>query len=115
MAVNAVLSFSYNSLKSIEVSKYLQKKGQKQIEPTMSVIVQEMIQPEMAGVIYTLNPVNGTDEYIIESTEGLAELILDGSKAPERITFLKDESTIESRISLIYSWKFSGLIDEPPL
>src|SRR4029450_192591 len=47
----------------------------------MDVIVQKMVQPQLAGVAFTVNPVTGADEIVIEAREGLADALLAG-RAP---------------------------------
>lgn len=50
----------------------------------ISVIVQKMIQSEVSGVMFTLDPVkNDKDRIIIEAVWGLGELIVQGSVMPD--------------------------------
>jgi len=51
----------------------------------MAVIIQKMLRPEMAGVVFTRDPVNGERELIIEHVKGLGEALVSGRKDPERI------------------------------
>ena len=48
----------------------------------MGVIVQRMIQPELAGVAFTVNPATGAEEVVIEACEGLADDLLLGRRTP---------------------------------
>jgi len=48
----------------------------------MDVIVQRMVEPELAGVAFTVNPVTGTDEVVIEACTGLADELLAGHAPP---------------------------------
>lgn len=48
----------------------------------MEVIVQRMIEPELAGVAFTVNPATGTEELVIEACEGLAAELLAGRTPP---------------------------------
>ncbi|NIQ04633.1 MAG: hypothetical protein GWO20_02550, partial [Candidatus Korarchaeota archaeon] len=41
-------------------------------ELKMAVIIQEMINPEFSGLVFTKNPINGMDEVIVESVFGFA-------------------------------------------
>src|SRR5690606_1804142 len=52
------------------------------ISVRMEVIVQRMIRPELAGVAFTVNPVTGADEVVIEAVEGLADQLLAGAAPP---------------------------------
>jgi pyruvate,water dikinase len=47
----------------------------------MAVIVQRMVQPELAGVAFTVNPTTGAEEVVIEACEGLADELLAGRRA----------------------------------
>lgn len=55
----------------------------------MDVIIQRMIQPELAGVIFTINPVTGQDAIVLEATAGLGDELLAGRKSS-----LADDSSL---------------------
>ena len=44
----------------------------------MAVIVQRMVQPELSGVAFTVNPVTGQEEVVIEACLGLSDELLAG-------------------------------------
>jgi phosphohistidine swiveling domain-containing protein len=44
----------------------------------MAVIVQRMVQPELSGVAFTVNPVTGQEEVVVEACLGLSEELLAG-------------------------------------
>lgn len=46
----------------------------------MEIIVQRMVQPQLAGVAFSVNPVTGAEEVVIEACEGLAGELLAGRK-----------------------------------
>jgi len=48
----------------------------------MAVIVQEQVQPLRAGVCFTVDPVTGEPEVIVEYAEGLSEAMLGGRESP---------------------------------
>ncbi len=51
----------------------------------LSLIVQEMVDAEFAGVLFTRNPVNiGEDSMIVEVVRGVAESLVSGLKEPHR-------------------------------
>jgi pyruvate,water dikinase len=53
----------------------------------MSVGVQRMVRARSAGVLFTLNPVNGDrSKIVIESTWGLGEALVSGEVDPDRFT-----------------------------
>ncbi len=50
----------------------------------MGVVVQAMVEPIAAGVLFTRNPVTGADERLIESAWGLGEAVVSGAVVPDR-------------------------------
>jgi pyruvate,water dikinase len=63
-------------------------------EALMSVAVQQMVDARTAGVMFTLNPVNGDrSKIMIESTWGLGEAVVSGEVDPDR--FLVDKVILE--------------------
>ena len=51
----------------------------------MSVVVQEMVDPDLSGICFTIDPVTGNDkELLIEVSEGLGEDIVSGKTVPEQ-------------------------------
>ncbi len=57
----------------------------------ISVIIQKMIQSEVSGVMFTVDPVTGEkDRIIIEAIWGLGEMIVQGSVVPDHYVVQKD-------------------------
>lgn len=52
--------------------------------PRVAAVVQSMVVPECAGVLFTRNPLNGTDERVIEASWGLGEAVVSGLVTPDR-------------------------------
>lgn len=50
----------------------------------MAVLVQPLLLPDAAGVLFTANPVTGDDEVVIEAVAGLADQLVDGAVSGER-------------------------------
>jgi pyruvate,water dikinase len=65
---------------------------------SISVIVQRMINSEKSGVIFTVNPINGEDNIIIEACWGLGETLVQGEIEPDNYTVSKYGEIIEKRI-----------------
>jgi pyruvate,water dikinase len=51
--------------------------------PRVGVVVQRMIEPDCAGVMFTKNPLNGSDERVIEASWGLGEAVVAGVVVPD--------------------------------
>jgi pyruvate,water dikinase len=58
--------------------------------PSVGVVVQALLDPEVAGVMFTQNPVTGADERVIEASWGLGEAVVAGIVIPD--TFRVDRS-----------------------
>lgn len=67
------------------VLEYLQGRNIHADQLAMSVLVQEMVPAQTAGVLFTLNPISGIDsEMLIEATQGLGQALVDGQVKPEQ-------------------------------
>jgi pyruvate,water dikinase len=61
----------------------------------MGVVVQELVEADTAGVLFTRNPVNGADELVIEASWGLGEAVVAGLVTPDRFRLARDGSVLE--------------------
>jgi rifampicin phosphotransferase len=66
------------SAKAPSVVEYCKKNRIPPEDLQMKVIIQQLIQPELAGVCFTVNPVTGHEEVVIDAVEGLADELLHG-------------------------------------
>ena len=53
----------------------------------IAVVVQALLDPEVAGVMFTKNPINGADERVIEAAWGLGEAVVAG-RVPDHYRWL---------------------------
>ena len=51
--------------------------------PSVGVVVQALLDPESAGVMFTRNPISGADERVIEASWGLGEAVVAGLVIPD--------------------------------
>ncbi len=64
----------------------------------ISVIVQKMIQSEVSGVMFTINPVNNDkDRIVVDAVWGLGEMIVQGSVIPDHYVVQKETFAILSK------------------
>jgi pyruvate,water dikinase len=88
--------------------------------PSVGVVVQSLLQPESAGVMFTRNPITGADERIIEASWGLGEAVVSGRVIPDSYRVARNGEVLESRAGLkkfaIRSAPDGGTVDEdvPP-
>ena len=68
-----------------EVIAYAARTGQA-AGNVVPVIVQVMVEPEAAGVLFTRHPVSGADQVMIEAADGLGNKVVDGTVTPQAWT-----------------------------
>jgi pyruvate,water dikinase len=61
----------------------------------MGVVVQEMVDADVAGVLFTRNPLTGADEVVIEASWGLGEAVVSGLVTPDHIRASPDGRILE--------------------
>jgi len=52
-------------------------------EPRIAVVVQELVTPDTAGVLFTRHPMTGADERVIDASWGLGEAVVGSLVAPD--------------------------------
>jgi pyruvate,water dikinase len=65
---------------------------------SIAVIVQRMVSSDASGVMFTVNPVTGENEVIIEATWGLGETLVAGEVEPDFYRVSKDGRILEKKI-----------------
>ncbi len=86
----------WKSAYSDRVSIYMQQ--QKMVgNPAISIIVQEMIDADVSGVAFTVNPINGDDAVVINAVFGLGEGLVSGELDADLFT-VKD-GCIEKKLA----------------
>ena len=68
--------------------------------PSVAVVVQVLLDPECAGVMFTRNPINGADERMIEASWGLGEAVVAGLVIPDSYRVGRDGQVLERRAGL---------------
>ena len=68
--------------------------------PSVGVVVQSLLQPETAGVMFTRNPITGADERLIEASWGLGEAVVAGRIIPDSYRVGRDGEVLERRPGL---------------
>ena len=80
--VNAAVRDVWWSANSDSAITYRQRVGLFR-RPSVGVVVQALLDPESAGVMFTRNPINGADERLIEASWGLGEAVVAGRVIPD--------------------------------
>ena len=66
--------------------------------PSMGVVVQTLLNPTVAGVLFTENPVTGADERLIEASWGLGEAVVAGLVVPDHFRLDRSGQVIERKV-----------------
>ncbi|MEX2557802.1 MAG: PEP/pyruvate-binding domain-containing protein [Actinomycetota bacterium] len=63
--------------------------------PRIAVVVQELVDADCAGVLFTRSPLDGADELVVEAAWGLGEAVVAGLVTPDRFRVAKDGTVLE--------------------
>jgi pyruvate,water dikinase len=89
-ALLAAIKTCWLSLFSERALVYLAKQRVPAEKVRMAVLVQEMVEADHAGVVFTADPLTGaTDRFIVECVSGLGEGLVQGTVQPERVVVEK--------------------------
>lgn len=64
-------------------------------QPSVGVVVQSLLDPDVAGVMFTQNPINQADERMIEASWGLGEIVVAGRVIPDTFRIDRDGVVVE--------------------
>jgi pyruvate,water dikinase len=83
----------------------------------MAVIVQDLVDSDVAGVMFTRNPVTGADERVIEASWGLGESVVAGLVTPDRYVLDRSGRLVDQQLGdkdlLIRRAESGGTVEEP--
>jgi pyruvate, water dikinase len=65
------------------------------VRPCVGVVVQALLDPDAAGVMFTQNPINGADERVIEASWGLGEAVVAGLVIPDHFRLDRSGEVLE--------------------
>ena len=65
------------------------------VRPSVGVVVQALLDPDVAGVMFTQNPINGADERVIEASWGLGEAVVAGRVIPDSFRLARSGEVLE--------------------
>lgn len=63
--------------------------------PSVGVVVQSLLDPQVAGVMFTQNPITGADERVIEASWGLGEVVVSGRVIPDMYRLARSGEVLE--------------------
>ena len=65
--------------------------------PSVGVVVQSLLNPQVAGVMFTEHPVTGADERLIEASWGLGEAVVAGLVVPDHFRLDRAGQVLERK------------------
>ncbi len=80
----------FASLYTARAIYYRNKKGFKEEESLLAVVVQKMVDSEKSGVVFSRDPVNLDENIVIEAVYGLGEGIVSGKIKPDHYIVSRD-------------------------
>ena len=85
--------------------------------PSVGVVVQTLLNPSAAGVMFTENPVTGADERVIEASWGLGEAVVAGLVVPDHFRIDRSGQVLERKAGrkriAIRSLPSGGTFEDP--
>lgn len=97
--LTAALSKIWWSANSDSAITYRQRVGLF-TRPSVGVVVQALLCPDTAGVMFTRNPVTGDDERVIEASWGLGEAVVAGIVIPDHYRVNRSGQVLERKPGL---------------
>ncbi|MBI5515308.1 MAG: phosphoenolpyruvate synthase [Deltaproteobacteria bacterium] len=82
-ALLAAVRACWSSLWTSRAIAYRVRQGFDHGEVSLAVVVQRMVEPEAAGVLFTTDPVTGRDEMVLNAAYGLGEVVVSGWVTPD--------------------------------
>jgi hypothetical protein len=92
--VSAALREVWWSANSDSAISYRQRVGLF-TRPSVGVVVQTLLAPESAGVMFTRSPITGADERVIEASWGLGEAVVAGRVIPDHFRINRSGEVLE--------------------
>lgn len=83
------------SASSTSALAYRRRIGVKGEAPATGVVVQVLVTADVAGVLFTRDPITGADERVIEASWGLGEAIVAGHVVPDRFRLARTGAVLE--------------------
>lgn len=82
-AVHEAVHVVWASARTESALAYRARKGLPP-EPRIAAVVQMLVEPVAAGVLFTRHPITGADERMVEASWGLGEAVVSGIVVPDR-------------------------------
>jgi pyruvate,water dikinase len=99
-ALLAAVRDCWSSLWTARAMAYRARQGIDPAAVALAVVVQEMVDADAAGVLFTANPTTGRrDEVVIAAAWGLGEAVVGGAVTPDDLVVEKATGRVRSRVT----------------
>lgn len=96
----------WSSLFTARAIAYREKQGYAHEDVKLAVVVQKMVNSEISGIMFTVDPHSGAKNIIIEAGYGLGEAIVGGEVTPDTYVIDKSKMTITKKRISTQKWKY---------
>lgn len=96
----------WSSLFTARAIAYREKQGFAHGEVKLAVVVQKMVNSEISGIMFTVDPHSGAKNIIVEAGYGLGEAIVGGEVTPDTYVIDKSKMTITKKRISTQKWKY---------
>ena len=97
----------WSSLFTARAIAYREKQGYSHEEVKLAVVVQKMVNSEVSGIMFTVNPNSGVKEIVIEAGYGLGEAIVGGEVTPDTYKIDKETMKLKDKRVSTQKWKYT--------
>ncbi len=97
----------WSSLFTARAIAYREKQGYAHEDVKLAVVVQKMVNSDVSGIMFTVNPNSGVKEIVIEAGYGLGEAIVGGEVTPDTYKIDKSNMEIKSKRISTQKWKYT--------
>jgi len=101
----------WSSLFTARAISYREKQGFAHDSVKLAVVVQKMVNSEISGIMFTVDPHSGAKNIIIEAGYGLGEAIVGGEVTPDTYDVDKSKMTITKKRISTQKWKYVRGVD----
>ena len=86
--IESAVRACFTSLFDERIYRYRMRRGLAPTTPRLAVIVQELVDAEVAGIAFSLNPLNNCyDEAVVNANFGLAATVVSGDVDPDEFVY----------------------------
>ena len=96
----------WSSLFTARAISYREKQGFNHKDVKLAVVVQKMVNSEISGIMFTVDPHSGAKNIIIEAGYGLGEAIVGGEVTPDTYVIDKSKMAITKKRISTQKWKY---------